>query len=368
MESNKFEAYKCLRKIKAILSNAKLLIQSKADFSSEDVAELNSLGELSVCAGAYYEESKDYQFARDLNQIDRTPIFDLCNKYTLSQQTSKSILDCERELLDIINNAGYYYEYNESTLSQISGNILFCKNEIQEDWREYIESMGDYSDPEKRKFDISLVNEMYQNIVGIRGYLYRICREIRSGDPVIPEFKNLVGAYVDFYNFWNDKYSMLNHVDWKMLYEPIKETIESISSFLPDINRGDIQCDIFERANRVGIKSSIKKESIKSLDEENYKQQTIENFKKQLKKSSAYSSAIRTGKMKHDFIWCSTKIGLKRWLIDNKLLPKKKSHLGNSYWPIDKEQGNLDWECIDLVFTWDKKGKKFSYKDVRDAM
>lgn len=368
MEAIRFEAYKCLIKIKDILSNAKLLIQFRADFSSDEVAELNSLAELGVCVETYYEDTKDYQFARDINQIDRTTIFNLCNKYTLSQQTAKSILNCNKALLNIVTDAGYFNGYDEKTLLQISGNVLFCKNEILEDWREYKESMGNYSDPEKRKSDVETVQEVFQDIMNIRGYLYRICRDVRAGGPIIPEFLYLVGAYVDFYNFWDDKYSMLNHVDWKMLYSPIKETLEAISSFLPDKDWGDIHCDIFERANRVGIESSIKKESIKSLDEENYKQQTIENFKKQLKKSSAYSSAIRTGKMKHDFIWCSTKIGLKRWLIDNKLLPKKKSHLGNSYWPIDKEQGNLDWECIDLVFTWDKKGKKFSYKDVRDAM
>ena len=334
MESNKFEAYKCLRKIKAILSNAKLLIQSKADFSSEDVAELNSLGELSVCAGAYYEESKDYQFARDLNQIDRTPIFDLCNKYNLSQQTSKSILDCERELLDIINNAGYYYEYNESTLSQISGNILFCKNEIQEDWREYIESMGDYSDPEKRKFDISLVNEMYQNIVGIRGYLYRICREIRSGDPVIPEFKNLVGAYVDFYNFWNDKYSMLNHVDWKMLYGPIKETIESISSFLPDINRGDIQCDIFERAK------AVKAEEVSVQQKSNPISLKVEQFKNNLIQTPEYRAAINRGLIAEPFAWTGKKVDLARWL--SPLVPLLPS-------------GGCDWSHVDNILTLNDK-------------
>lgn len=334
MESNKFEAYKCLRKIKAILSNAKLLIQSEADFSSEDVAELNSLGELSVCAGAYYEESKDYQFARDLNQIDRTPIFDLCNKYTLSQQTSKSILDCERELLDIINNAGYYYEYNESTLSQISGNILFCKNEIQEDWRKYIESMGDYSDPEKRKFDISLVNEMYQNIVGIRGYLYRICREIRSGDPVIPEFENLVGAYVDFYNFWDDKYSMLNHVDWKILYTPIKETIEAISSFLPDKDWGDIQCDIFERAK------AVKAEEVSVQQKSNPISLKVEQFKNNLIQTPEYRAAYNRGLIVEPFAWTGKKVDLARWL--SPLVPQLPS-------------GGCDWSHVDNIFTINDK-------------
>lgn len=371
----RLEAYSCLGQIKDIVHDAGLFVEDRCDLPAIMIRELNSLGELGRKVRDYYNAYKDYAFARDASTINRSILLQLSGWYSLPEDTNRSIVDCERELLDIITDAGYYNEYNELTLSRISGNILFCKNEIQEDWREYTESMGNYSDPEKRKFDVSLVREMFQNIIGIRGYLYRICREIRSGDPVIPEFKNLVRAYVDFYNFWNDKYSMLNHVNWEMLYGPIKETIETISSFLPDKNWGDIQCDIFERAKEVKVEevkvrheSSSKKESIKNLDKESYRQQTIENFKKQLKKSSAYSSAISAGKMKHDFIWCSTKIGLKRWLIDNELLPQKKSHLGNSYWPADKEQGNLDWECIDLVFTWDKKGKKFSYKDVRDAM
>lgn len=122
-----------------------------------------------------------------------------------------------------------------------------------------------------------------------------------------------------------------------------------------------------EEAALLGIPLRQKQELIKSSDKENYKQQTIENFKKQLKTSPVYNSVISIGKMNRDFIWCSTKIELKRWLVDNKLLPQKKSHLGHPYWPADKEQGNLDWECIDQVFTWERKGRKFSYKEIRDA-
>ena len=348
------EAYGCLGQIKEIVHDAGFFVEDRCDLSAIMIRELNSLGELGRKVRDYYNAYKDYAFARDASAINRAILLQLSGWYSLPEDTNRSIVDCERELLDIITDAGYYNEYNELTLSRISGNILFCKNEIQEDWREYTESMGNYSDPEKRKFDISLVREMYQNIIGIRGYLYRICREIRSGDPVIPEFKNLVRAYVDFYNFWDDKYSMLNHVDWKLLYKPIKETIETISSFLPDKNWGDIQCDIFERAKEI----KVRHESSSIETEDNPKpcalKDNVKKFAERLMQLDAYEKAVNDGKIKEPFIWTGTKVDLARWL--SPLISQKDyGELKVNNW---QDAGNL----------FEINGKKVSADELRSAL
>ena len=178
---------------------------------------------------------------------------------------------------------------------------------------------------------------MFQNIIGIRGYLYRICREIRSGDPVIPEFENLVGAYVDFYNFWDDKYSMLNHVDWKLLYKPIKETIEAISAFLPDKDWGDIQCNIFERAK------AVKVEEIGTMPESNSRRSaTVERFKNALTHSSEYNNAINTGLIIEPFIWNGESLEtLAIWLTEHHFIRK-----GAKGWC---------WIMANNVFTFDDR-------------
>lgn len=352
----RLEAYSCLGQIKDIVHDAGLFVEDRCDLPAIMIRELNSLGELGRKVRDYYNAYKDYAFARDASTINRSILLQLSGWYSLPEDTNRSIVDCERKLLDIITDAGYYNEYNELTLSRISGNILFCKNEIQEDWREYNESMGNYSDPEKRKFDVSLVREMFQNIIGIRGYLYRICREIRSGDPVIPEFKNLVGAYVDFYNFWDDKYSMLNHVDWKLLYKPIKETIEAISSFLPDKDWGDIQCNIFERAKAVKVEEvKVRHESSSIETEDNPKpcalKDNVKEFAERLMQLDAYEKAVNDGQITKPFIWTGTKVDLARWL--SLLVPQLPS-------------GSCDWSHVDNIFTIN--GKNITSKSLAKAL
>lgn len=224
--------------------------------------------------------------------------------------------------------------FNITELSRLSGNVLLCKDEILQDWDESSRSVIEpYSDKKKHVFDITLLQKTYQDIVNSRGYLYEICKEIRSGGPVIPEFLYLVGAYVDFYNFWDDKYSMLNHVDWKMLYSPIKETLEAISSFLPDKDWGDIHCDIFERAKAaeaVGVQQ-------KSNPEISLK---VEHFKNNLIQAPEYRVAINRGLITEPFIWNGESLeALATWLTENHFIRK-----GAKGWC---------WSMADNVFTFD---------------
>lgn len=121
--NTKSEAYSCFGQIQDTLHDAGLFIGNNADLSSIMIQELNLLGELGRKVRNYYNEFKDDVFARDVSALNRAVLLQLSGWYSLPEETSRSVINCHRYLLEVAEKSGNIETEDKPKLDTPKGNV-----------------------------------------------------------------------------------------------------------------------------------------------------------------------------------------------------------------------------------------------------
>lgn len=131
----RLEAYSCLGQVKDTVYAVGLFVEDRCDLSAIMIRELNSLGELGRKVRDYYNAYKDDAFAREASTINRAILLQLSGWYSLPEDTNRSVLDCHRYLLEVVENSD---NMNMGTMPEKNTSIKVDK------FRERLKQSNDY--------------------------------------------------------------------------------------------------------------------------------------------------------------------------------------------------------------------------------